>query len=158
VQGMAPYPGIFAMANPDPEIRPEAVREALAGRPYLMATGRSDFPNQVNNVLGFPFLFRGALDVRASTINLAMKQAAAAALARLAREPVPPAVQALYPDQPLAFGAGYVIPKPFDPRLFVEIPSAVAEAAVQSGAAKAVELGTYRRTLEERNRSRERVV
>jgi malate dehydrogenase (oxaloacetate-decarboxylating)(NADP+) len=155
VRSMAEYPAIFAMANPDPEITPAAVSEVLRDKPYVMATGRSDYPNQINNVLGFPFLFRGALDVRARTINLAMKVAAAEALARLAREPVPAEVQTLYPDERLAFGRQYVIPKPFDRRLFVEVSHAVARAAVASGAAAAgTDLDALRRSLEKRNRER----
>lgn len=137
VKTMADFPAIFAMANPDPEIDPTAVAEALAGKPYVMATGRSDYPNQINNVLGFPFLFRGALDVRARTINTAMKVAASRALAALAREPVPAEVQALYPGENLAFGPGYIIPKAFDRRLYAAVSYAVAEAAVKSGAAPA---------------------
>ncbi|MFZ4396530.1 MAG: malic enzyme-like NAD(P)-binding protein [Kiritimatiellia bacterium] len=151
VQAMAAYPAIFAMSNPDPEIKPEIVAEALAGKPYVMATGRSDYANQINNVLGFPFLFRGALDVRARTINTAMKVAASEALANLARLPVPAEVQALYPHENLTFGAGYIIPKPFDRRLFVEISFAVAQAAMQSGAAPATDLNTLRARLERRN-------
>jgi malate dehydrogenase (oxaloacetate-decarboxylating)(NADP+) len=151
---MAGYPAIFAMANPDPEIKPEIVAEALAGKPYVMATGRSDYANQINNVLGFPFLFRGALDVRARTINTAMKVAASEALATLARQPVPSDVQALYPDEQLAFGSGYIIPKPFDRRLFVEISFAVAQAAVKSGAAPAADLAALRADLEKRNAAR----
>ncbi len=138
IQTMAAFPGIFAMANPDPEIRPEAVAQALGRKPYIMATGRSDYPNQINNALGFPFLFRGALDVRARTINLAMKQAAATALAELARQPVPEEIQALYQDAQLTFGPHYIIPKPFDRRLLVTVPVAVAEAAVMSGVAARV--------------------
>ena len=137
VKTMADFPAIFAMANPDPEIDPTAVAEALAGKPYVMATGRSDYPNQINNVLGFPFLFRGALDVRARTINTAMKVAASRALAALAREPVPAEVQALYPGENLAFGPDYIIPKAFDRRLYATVSYAVAEAAVKSGAAPA---------------------
>ena len=137
VKTMADFPAIFAMANPDPEIDPTAVAEALAGKPYVMATGRSDYPNQINNVLGFPFLFRGALDVRARTINTAMKVAASRALAALAREPVPAEVQALYPGENLAFGPDYIIPKAFDRRLYAAVSYAVAEAAVKSGAAPA---------------------
>ena len=137
VRGMAEYPAIFAMANPDPEIRPEGVAEVLGDKPYVMATGRSDYPNQVNNVLGFPFLFRGALDVKARTINTAVKVAASEALAALARQPTPSEVQALYPRENLVFGNGYIIPKPFDRRLFTGVPLAVARAAVASGAAPA---------------------
>ncbi len=155
VKGMADFPAIFAMANPDPEIDPALVAEALAGRRYVMVTGRSDYPNQINNVLGFPYLFRGALDVRARTINKEMKVAAANALAMLARRPVPADVQALYPDEKLSFGDGYIIPKPFDRRLFVEVSYAVAEAAVKSGAAQIpVDLAEYRASLERRNASR----
>jgi malate dehydrogenase (oxaloacetate-decarboxylating)(NADP+) len=135
VKTMADFPAIFAMANPDPEIQPAAVAEALRGKPYVMATGRSDYCNQINNVLGFPFLFRGALDVRATTINVAMKTAAAEALAELARKPVPDAVKALYPSESLEFGPTYIIPKPFDPRLKEHVSSAVSKAAVASGAA-----------------------
>ena len=156
VRKMADFPAIFAMANPDPEIDPAQVAEALAGRRYVMVTGRSDYPNQINNVLGFPYLFRGALDVRARTINKEMKVAAANALATLARKPVPPEVQALYPDENLVFGDGYIIPKPFDRRLFVEVSYAVAEAAVKSGVAQSkVDLAEYRASLERRNADRE---
>lgn len=154
VRSMAPLPAIFAMANPDPEIRPEVVAETLAGKPYVMATGRSDYVNQINNVLGFPFLFRGALDVRARTINTAMKVAASEALANLARQPVPADVQALYPEENLSFGPGYIIPKPFDRRLFVEVSLAVAEAAVRSGAAPSTDVPALRRALECRNATR----
>ena len=143
------------MANPDPEIDPAEAAKALEGRRYIMVTGRSDYPNQINNVLGFPYLFRGALDVRARTINKEMKVAAANALAMLARQDVPPEVQTLYPDEKLVFGDGYIIPKPFDRRLFVEVSYAVAEAAVKSGVAQAeVDLVAYRAALEERNRAR----
>ncbi len=153
VRGMASFPGIFAMANPDPEISPDAVREALGEAPHVMATGRSDYPNQVNNVLGFPFLFRGALDVRARSINMAMKIAAAHALARLARQPVPESLCALYPDERLVFGEDYLIPKPFDRRLFVEVPCAVADAAITTGvAANGFKLESYRQSLEQRLR------
>jgi len=126
----------------------------MGDRPYVMATGRSDYPNQVNNVLGFPFLFRGALDVGASAINIEMKIAAAEALAAVAREPVPDYVRDLYPDEDLVFGNRYVIPKPFDRRLFVEVPFAVAEAAAKSGLVAAGLLEGYREGLEERNKSR----
>jgi len=155
VKKMADFPAIFAMANPDPEIDPAQVAEALAGRRYVMVTGRSDYPNQINNVLGFPYLFRGALDVRARTINKEMKVAAANALAMLARKPVTPEVQSLYPDENLVFGDGYIIPKPFDRRLFVEVSYAVAEAAVKSGVAQSkVDLAEYRASLERRNADR----
>jgi malate dehydrogenase (oxaloacetate-decarboxylating)(NADP+) len=155
VKTMAPYPAIFAMANPDPEIKPELVTEALGKEPYVMATGRSDYANQINNVLGFPFLFRGALDVRARTVNMAMKKAAAQALAALAREPAPDYVKAIYGQPDLKFGRHYIIPKPFDRRLFEAVPAAVAKAAVESGAAKAgFDLGAYRTSLHERNEKR----
>ena len=148
VKAMAEFPAIFAMANPDPEIRPEVVAEAMAGRRYVMVTGRSDYPNQINNVLGFPYLFRGALDVRATTINYAMKVAAANALAELARREVPDAVKALYSGERLEFGDGYIIPKPFDRRLLVEVSAAVAEAAMSSGVARAPrDIGDYRKHL-----------
>lgn len=153
ILAMAPYPAIFAMANPDPEIRPETVAQTLGNKPYIMATGRSDFPNQINNVLGFPFLFRGALDVRARSITLAMKVAAAKALAYLAREPVPAEISRLYGSQ-LAFGPGYIIPKPFDRRLFVEVPAAVAGGAVESGSAPAFDLAAYRAELIKRDQHR----
>jgi malate dehydrogenase (oxaloacetate-decarboxylating)(NADP+) len=134
VKTMAKDPIIFAMANPDPEIWPP---DAMEVRPdAIIATGRSDFPNQVNNVLGFPFIFRGALDVRATAINDAMKIAAAEALAELAREPVPEEVAAAYGGRAQSFGRDYIIPAPFDPRLMEVVASAVAEAAVQSGVAQ----------------------
>ena len=148
VKAMGDFPAVFAMANPDPEITPEEVAQALAGRKYVMVTGRSDYPNQINNVLGFPYLFRGALDVRATTINTAMKVAAAHALAALAREPVTDEVKALYPGENLVFGTDYLIPKPFDRRLLVEVSSAVAAAAMSSGVARRpVDLAVYRREL-----------
>ncbi|HRE60099.1 MAG TPA: NADP-dependent malic enzyme [Micropepsaceae bacterium] len=134
VKAMAPKPIIFACANPDPEITPEdvlAVREDA-----IVATGRSDYPNQVNNVLGFPYIFRGALDVRARTINDEMKIAAAEALAELAREDVPDEVAAAYHGQRPKFGPGYIIPVPFDPRLIARIPAAVARAAMATGVAQ----------------------
>jgi malate dehydrogenase (oxaloacetate-decarboxylating)(NADP+) len=130
---MADRPIIFAMANPDPEITPEEVAEVLPNA--IMATGRSDYPNQINNVLGFPYIFRGALDVRASTINMEMKIAAAEALASLAREDVPDEVARAYAGKRLRYGAGYIIPAPFDPRLIVAVPKAVAEAAMRTGVA-----------------------
>ena len=155
VKSMADFPAIFAMANPDPEIAPDVVAAALAGKPYVMATGRSDYPNQINNVLGFPFLFRGALDARARTINTEMKVAASKALAELARQPVPAEVQAVYAHETLAFGTGYIIPKPFDRRLFVEVSYAVAEAAVTSGAAPAQDLAALKASLVARNAARD---
>ena len=133
VQSMAPKPIVFAMANPDPEILPEAVRAVRDDA--IVATGRSDYPNQVNNVLGFPYVFRGALDVRARRINDAMKIAAARALAALAREAVPDEVGDAY-GRNLTYGPDYIIPAPFDPRLIVAIPKAVAEAAMASGVAR----------------------
>lgn len=154
IQAMADYPGIFAMANPDPEIRPDAVQAAMGDKPYVMATGRSDFANQVNNVLGFPFLFRGALDVGAHTINQEMKVAAAMALAQTARLPVPEDVKAIYAHESLEFGPGYIIPKPFDRRLFVEVSHAVGKAAIESGVAPARDLDAYRTELERANAAR----
>ncbi|HEX6141212.1 MAG TPA: NADP-dependent malic enzyme [Geminicoccaceae bacterium] len=134
VQSMAKNPIIFAMANPNPEIRPEAAKEV---RPdAIIATGRSDYPNQVNNVLGFPYIFRGALDVRATTINDAMKIAAAYAIAALAREDVPDEVSAAYQHRRLRYGPDYLIPTPFDPRLITHVPPAVARAAMGSGVAR----------------------
>jgi len=130
---MANNPIVFAMANPDPEIKYHLavkIREDI-----IMATGRSDTPNQVNNVLGFPFIFRGALDVRATTINEEMKKAAVIALADLAKEPVPEQVNIAYGETRLTFGKDYIIPKPFDPRLIAAIPPAVAKAAIESGVA-----------------------
>ena len=154
VKTMGAFPAIFAMANPDPEIDPAVVAEALKDRKYVMVTGRSDYPNQINNVLGFPYLFRGALDVRARTINKEMKVAAAQALAALARQPVPNEVKAIYPNETLEFGTGYIIPKPFDRRLFVEVSYAVAEAALKSGVAqKTVDLAAYREELKRRSAS-----
>lgn len=134
VQSMAKNPIIFAMANPDPEITPEEVAEIRTDA--IMATGRSDYPNQVNNVLGFPYIFRGALDVRATTINDDMKIAAAQALAALAREDVPDDVAAAYQGNRPKFGSNYIIPVPFDPRLISAIPIAVAKAAMDSGVAR----------------------
>src|SRR5579859_2580871 len=134
VAGMAKQPIIFAMANPDPEITPEEVKSVREDA--IVATGRSDYANQINNVLGFPYIFRGALDVRASTINDEMKIAAAHALADLAREDVPDEVDAAYSGRRLRFGPDYIIPVPFDPRLISAIPPAVAKAAMDSGVAK----------------------
>ncbi|GCA48336.1 NADP-dependent malic enzyme [Sinorhizobium meliloti] len=134
VRSMGARPIIFAMANPDPEITPEEV--ALIRDDAIVATGRSDYPNQVNNVLGFPYIFRGALDVRASTINDAMKIAAAEALANLAKEDVPDDVAAAYQGNRPRFGPQYIIPVPFDPRLISAIPMAVAKAAMETGVAR----------------------
>jgi malate dehydrogenase (oxaloacetate-decarboxylating)(NADP+) len=135
VRSMAADPIVFAMANPDPEIGYEAAKAAREDT-VIMATGRSDYPNQVNNVLGFPFIFRGALDVRATEINEAMKVAAAEALADLARQDVPDAVVKAYGDQPLQYGPEYIIPKPLDPRVLFEVAPAVADAAMASGSAR----------------------
>jgi malate dehydrogenase (oxaloacetate-decarboxylating)(NADP+) len=156
VRSMAEDPIIFAMANPDPEIGYEAAKEARDDT-VIMATGRSDYPNQVNNVLGFPFIFRGALDVRATDINEPMKVAAAEALADLARQDVPDAVVKAYGDQPLQFGPDYIIPKPVDPRVLFEVAPAVAQAAVESGCARTeLDLGEYEERLEARlGKSRE---
>ncbi|WP_136514608.1 NADP-dependent malic enzyme [Geomonas edaphica] len=134
VRSMAPNPIIFALANPDPEITPE---EAHAVRgDVIMATGRSDYPNQVNNVLGFPFIFRGALDVRATAINEEMKLAAVQALAKLAREEVPDAVSKAYGNEKFSFGPNYIIPKPFDPRVLLHVAPAIAQAAMETGVAR----------------------
>lgn len=131
---MAPNPIVMALANPDPEI---AYETAMNTRPdIIFATGRSDYPNQVNNVLGFPYIFRGALDVRASKINEAMKLAAAHALADLTREPVPESVRKAYGVEQMEFGRSYLIPKPLDPRLLTRVSTAVARAAVESGVAR----------------------
>jgi malate dehydrogenase (oxaloacetate-decarboxylating)(NADP+) len=146
VKDMAPAPIIFAMANPEPEIRPELAKEA---RPdAIVATGRSDYPNQVNNVLGFPFIFRGALDVRATAVNEEMKIAAAQAIANLAREQVPEEVAQAY-GKAHSFGPDYIIPAPFDPRLMEEVPVAVAKAAMDSGVATKpiLDMAAYRHAL-----------
>ncbi len=148
VRAMARDPLVLALANPDPEICPP---DAHAARPDVtIATGRSDYPNQVNNVLCFPFLFRGALDVGARTVNLAMKAACVRALAELARSEPPEIVRATYPGELLAFGPGYLVPKPFDPRLAVDVPIAVARAAMESGvASRPIEdMESYRRRLQ----------
>lgn len=147
VKSMAAQPIIFAMANPDPEITPEeahAVREDA-----IVATGRSDYPNQVNNLLGFPYIFRGALDVRARTINTEMKLAAAKAIAELARDEVPADVAAAYAGRQMAFGRDYILPVPFDQRLITRVSVAVAEAAIASGVAQKpiADFEAYRRTL-----------
>ncbi|NIP72110.1 MAG: malate dehydrogenase [Gammaproteobacteria bacterium] len=134
VASMAPRPVVFALSNPDPEIRPELARSVR--NDLIMATGRSDYPNQVNNVLGFPFIFRGALDVHARAINTEMQVAAVQALKNLTREPVPEEVLRAYELDALAFGPDYIIPKPLDPRLIEFVPPAVARAAVDSGAAR----------------------
>ena len=149
VDSMAAKPIIFAMANPDPEITAEEV--AAVRDDAIMATGRSDYPNQINNVLGFPYIFRGALDVRATTINMEMKIAAAHALAELAREDVPDEVAAAYGTRP-KYGPDYIIPVPFDPRLISSIPPAVAKAAMDTGVARKpiVDMEAYRQQLRTR--------
>jgi malate dehydrogenase (oxaloacetate-decarboxylating)(NADP+) len=145
IEAMAPRPIVFVLANPDPEIPYDA---AVAKRPdAIVATGRSDFPNQVNNVLGFPFIFRGALDVAATAINEEMKLGAARALAALAREPVLQQVSEIYREQ-LVFGPRYIIPKPFDPRVLAWVSSAVAKAAIETGVAQQpVDIDAYRASL-----------
>ncbi|ABC24336.1 NADP-dependent malic enzyme [Rhodospirillum rubrum] len=150
VATMAPQPIIFAMANPDPEITPEDVLSVRDDA--IIATGRSDYPNQINNVLGFPYIFRGALDVRARTINDEMKIAAARAIAALAREDVPDEVAAAYSGRRLRYGRDYIIPVPFDPRLIAAISPAVAEAAMRSGVARKpiIDIIGYRRELSAR--------
>ena len=150
VKSMADRPIIFAMANPDPEISPEAVHATRSDA--IVATGRSDYPNQVNNVLGFPYIFRGALDVRARAINDEMKIAAANALAELARQDVPDEVAAAYAGRRLKYGPEYIIPAPFDPRLIATVPPAVAKAAMDTGVArKPIEnMEAYRRQLSAR--------
>src|SRR5712692_2063026 len=155
LQAMASRPIVFALANPTPEIMPD---EAMRARPdAIVATGRSDFPNQVNNVLGFPFIFRGALDVRAKKINEEMEMAATRALAALAREEVPDSVMRAYGLERLKFGPGYLIPKPFDPRVLLWVAPAVAWAAVGSGVAgRVIDVEEYRAQLESRlGRARE---
>jgi malate dehydrogenase (oxaloacetate-decarboxylating)(NADP+) len=150
VAPMAPKPLVFAMANPDPEITPDEVRSVRDDA--IIATGRSDYPNQVNNVLGFPFIFRGALDVRARQINEPMKHAAVHALAELARrgEAVPEAVRRAYPNEAFDFGPNYIIPKPFDSRVLLYVAPAVASAAMDSGVARVkVDIGEYQKRLEQ---------
>lgn len=150
VKSMAKDPIIFAMANPDPEITPEEVAQVRSDA--IMATGRSDYPNQVNNVLGFPFIFRGALDVRARKINEQMKKAAAMALAGLAKEEVPDDVKRAYGNENFSFGRNYLIPKPFDKRVLTYVAPAVAKAAMESGVARILinDLNAYAKSLQER--------
>lgn len=149
VASMAPTPIIFALANPDPEISPEDIESVR--KDAIIATGRTDYPNQVNNVLGFPFIFRGALDVRARSINEEMKMAATRALADLAKQDVPEAVAAAYGQTTFEFGRDYLIPKPFDPRVLLFVAPAVAEAAVKTGVARIeMDLVGYRNRLEAR--------
>ncbi len=147
IRSMADKPVVFAMANPDPEIMPDDVKEAAPDA--IVATGRSDYPNQINNVLGFPYIFRGALDVRASAINDTMKIAAAHALADLARQDVPDEVDAAYSGQHLRYGPDYLIPAPFDPRLIIAVPEAVAKAAMDSGVARKpiIDMAAYHNEL-----------
>lgn len=151
VASMADQPIIFAMANPNPEIAPEEVHAIRSDA--IVATGRSDYPNQINNVLAFPYIFRGALDVRATTVNMEMKLAAARALAELAREEVPVEIaDAFYPGRQLRFGQDYVIPVPFDPRLLPRVSLAVATAAMESGVARRPfeDLEAYQQELQAR--------
>lgn len=150
VKSMADKPIIFAMANPDPEITPEEIK--MVRGDAIIATGRSDYNNQVNNVMGFPYIFRGALDVRASTINDEMKIAAAEALAALAREPVPDEVSAAYAGRKMQYGPEYIIPVPFDPRLITTVPVAVAKAAIATGVANQpiTDFAAYKRCLSAR--------
>jgi malate dehydrogenase (oxaloacetate-decarboxylating)(NADP+) len=150
LQTMAPNPIVFAMANPRPEIDYDVATSTR--KDVIMATGRSDFPNQVNNVLGFPYIFRGALDVRATKINEEMKMAAVVALAKLAKEPVPEQVNIAYGETKFSFGREYIIPKPFDPRLISVVPLAVAKAAIESGVAESAitDWDKYKLELEER--------
>ena len=149
VKSMAKNPIIFAMANPDPEILPVDAKEARSD--VITATGRSDFANQVNNVLGFPFIFRGALDVRATKINDEMKVAAAYSLASLAKEPVPDKVARAYGDQKFEFGPEYIVPKPFDPRVLVWESAAVAQAAMETGVSRIkIDIDSYKKSLEDK--------
>ena len=149
IASMAPEPAVFAMANPDPEILPEEIM--IARSDAYIATGRSDYPNQINNVLGFPFIFRGALDVRADDITMNMKIACSNALAELARDEVPAYIRDAYGGISLEFGRDYLIPKPFDKRVFVRASSAVAEAAIKDGVAgNPVEIEDYRVELEKK--------
>ena len=155
---MAKDPIVFAMANPDPEVGYDLACKTR--KDIIMATGRSDHPNQVNNVLGFPFIFRGALDVKASKINEPMKMAAVKSLAELAKQPVPEQVNIAYEETKLNFGKEYIIPKPFDPRLIVEVPMAVAKAAMESGVAREPieDWDLYKIQLEERLGSNQKIV
>src|SRR5271166_1649297 len=150
VKAMAPNPIIFAMANPDPEITPEDAQKTRDD--VIIATGRSDYPNQINNILGFPYIFRGALDVRAKTINMEMKIAAAHALADLAGEDVRDEVAVAYQGARPRFGRDYIVPVPFDPRLIYVVPIAVAKSAMASGVARRpiVDLAAYKAQLSAR--------
>ncbi len=150
VKLMAPKPIIFAMANPIPEIDPVEARKACPDA--IIATGRSDYPNQVNNVMCFPFLFRGTLDVQSRAINFEMKMACSLALAELAREPVPESVSKAYGGKKMEFGPEYIVPTPFDPRLITRIPVAVAKAAMDTGVATKpiADWDIYRKQLQAR--------
>jgi malate dehydrogenase (oxaloacetate-decarboxylating)(NADP+) len=150
---MAPNPIIFALANPNPEILPEIAKQV---RPdVIIATGRSDYPNQVNNLIAFPYIFRGALDVRASSINDSMKLAAVEAIAYLARETVPESVSAVYGNQKIQYGREYILPSIFDPRLIYTVSAAVAEAAMKSGVAQnpIKDMDAYKNRLKKRLQS-----
>ncbi len=151
IQGMNHTPIIFALANPNPEIRPDLAKQAASD--VIIATGRSDYPNQVNNVLGFPYIFRGALDVRATQINQSMKLAAVEALATLAQQPATPEIEKAY-GQSFVFGPEYIIPKPFDTRLLVDVSLAVARAAIESGVAQRadMDLEAYARDLQQKSK------
>ena len=158
IQSMAKDPIVFALANPNPEISYE---KAIHSRPdIIFATGRSDYPNQINNVLGFPYIFRGALDVQAQSINEEMKLAATYALAELTKEPVPENVKMAYNDPSIAFGRNYIIPKPLDSRLISRIAPAVARAAIESGVARTEieDWDAYRDQLEKRMGQDERLM
>ena len=146
VKTLAPDAMLFVMANPDPEIKPELALEVRSD--LIIGTGRSDYPNQINNVLGFPFVFRGSLDVRASAVNMEMKIAACHALADIAKKPVPDYVLKNYKLETLEFGKDYVLPKPFDRRVFVDLSVAVANAAMQSGVARLhIDIEEYKNSL-----------
>jgi malate dehydrogenase (oxaloacetate-decarboxylating)(NADP+) len=146
VKTLAPNAMLFVMANPDPEIKPELALEVRDD--LIIGTGRSDYPNQINNVLGFPYIFRGALDVRAKAVNMEMKLAACHALAELAKKPVPQYVKDAYNGADLKFGKDYVLPKPFDRRVFVDLSVAVAKAAMDTGVARiTLDIDEYKQKL-----------
>ena len=157
VKSMNSNPIIFAMANPEPEVRPELARKYRSD--CIVATGRSDYPNQINNVMCFPFLFRAALDTRATQINEEMKMAAAIALANLVRKPVPDSVKKAIPGREFEFGRDYIIPTPFDPRLITELPVAIAKAAMTSGVAtqKIEDFELYKKQLLQRVTAKHRI-
>lgn len=154
IKKMNRLPGIFAMANPDPEIKPEIVEKTLGKGNFIMATGRSDYPNQINNVLGFPFIFSGALAVHAKKINMQMKKAASEALAEIAKTPSKDFLSRIYDESELEFGYNHIIPKPFEPKLFTEVSFAVAKAAVESKIVSEVNLESLRNFLQEKNKKR----